>query len=74
MTKEQAEAIQKQAEVWDYEIEIRDDYSGRGMFGKKTYAVTGNQYEIQECIDDAEECYQVKFHWDSMGKYGSVCY
>ena len=38
MTKEEAEAI---AEVLDEECEdysLREDYSGRGMYGGKTYA------------------------------------
>ena len=40
MTKEQAEFLKEATESsGNQEIEIRDDYSGRCMYGAKTYAV-----------------------------------
>lgn len=39
MTKEQANFLVETIENSGNEAEIRDDYSGRGMFGKSTYGV-----------------------------------
>lgn len=39
MTKEQAEFFKNAAEEVGLEIEMRDGYSGRGMYGKTTFAV-----------------------------------
>jgi hypothetical protein len=39
MTKEMAEFFQEVSENAGNECDIRDDYSGRGMYGKTTYAV-----------------------------------
>lgn len=74
MTKEQAEDIMRIAEEREFEIEMRDDYSGRGMMGQRTYAVVGYSSDILECIDESEVCYEVDFRTDSMGKNSSVYY
>ena len=40
MTKEQAEFLVKATEyTGNQEIDLRDNYSGRGMFGSQTYGV-----------------------------------
>lgn len=74
MTKEQAEDIVRIAGEKELEVEMRDDYSGRGMMGRRTYAVVGYASDIQECIDDSEVCYEEDFRTDSMGKSHSVYY
>jgi len=39
MTKRQAEFFKNAAEEVGLDIEVRDEYSGRGMYGKTTYAI-----------------------------------
>lgn len=39
MTKEHAEFFQKALDYCGEECEIKEDYSGRGMFGKTTYGI-----------------------------------
>ena len=39
MTKEQAEFFKNAAEEVELEIEVRNNYSGRGMYGETTYAI-----------------------------------
>lgn len=68
MTKEQAEDIECIANEKGYEIEVRSDYSGRGMRGRTTYAVVGKESEVDECLDESEVCYDAGFWSDSMGR------
>jgi hypothetical protein len=42
VTKEQAEFLAEACEASGVECDIHDDYSGRGMYGKTTYAVVVN--------------------------------
>jgi hypothetical protein len=42
MTKEQAKFFLNALEVDDIEAEIMPEYSGRGMYGKTTFAVSVN--------------------------------
>ncbi len=43
----------------NYELELYEGYSGRGMFGKETTGVTGSQSDYDEAIatimEDGEE-------------------
>ena len=40
MTQEQAEFIQDACDYCEIECDTRRDYSGRGMYGQKTFGVT----------------------------------
>lgn len=42
MTKGQAEFFKNAAEEVGLDIEVRDDYSGRGMYGKITHAIVAD--------------------------------
>jgi len=42
MTQEEAELMEEFLEKDGYDAEIRDDYSGRMMYGKTTFAVVTN--------------------------------
>ena len=39
MTQEQVEFLASVCEAYDIEHDIRDNYSGRGMYGKTTHAI-----------------------------------
>lgn len=39
MTKEQAEFIKIAGDFCEMEFDLRDTYSGRGMFGKQTFGI-----------------------------------
>lgn len=42
MTKEQAQFLYDAGDDSGLDVKIRDDYSGRGMFGKETCAIEGD--------------------------------
>ena len=42
MTKEMAEFLKEASENAGNECDIREDYSGRGMYGRETYAIVVN--------------------------------
>jgi hypothetical protein len=83
MTSAQATFLE---EILSYNmgVEIRDDYSGRGMYGEKTYAlvVDGSHSDVINCILnsgvdlekglDDEETWDLRF--DSMGRSSIVIY
>lgn len=46
MTRETADLIAEQS----VEVEIRPGYSGRGMYGETTFAVTGDAGDVQDAI------------------------
>lgn len=46
MTTEQAKKIVELAERDGVELSVYEGYSGRGMYGKKTTAVTGHRDDI----------------------------
>lgn len=57
MKKELAEKLIELAEEMGYGneyLELKEDYSGRGMFGEKTYAIVG--LSIQEALMVAIGC------------------
>lgn len=80
MTKEQAEFLEKVSiECGNQECDIRDDYSGRSMYGKTTYGVVVSDITIllADCInylrnEDAEDINKVpdfeEFRMDNMGR------
>lgn len=71
--------------LFDEDINLRDDYSGRGMYGKSTYALSGDFdmsdicvaiaqiYEDGEVQDKGIEPSDFTFARDSMG-LGIVIY
>lgn len=82
MTKEQAEFIEKAYDYMGEEIDVRSDYSGRGMFGKSTYGIVIQnpadmlcivmQYIKEELIGGGEDLYDIipdfgRFKLDNMG-------
>lgn len=79
MTLEQAESIIKAARSMDIDDEVRlygaepESYSGRGMFGNTTTAVTGPRDLIAAAMGRAGLDPRA-FRWDSMGKTNSVAY
>lgn len=62
MKLETAQAIVQAATDNKLDVTLRENYSGRGMFGKTTAAVVGSRSDIMD------------FRWDAMGKYDSVAY
>ncbi len=50
MRPETAKVIIEAAKEMGKEVTLRDDYSGRGMYGKQTAAVIGRQNDIIVCI------------------------
>ena len=63
----------------NFGLDFRDDYSGRGMFGKTTCGVVGSMTEIAEFLQavgsefvDAGIAFQ-RFEFDSMGR-DTICY
>ena len=58
MTKEQAKFIEiVTVSCGNQDIDVRDDYSGRGMYGAKTYGVVVNSLPIllADCINYMRE-------------------
>ena len=88
MRKETAIAIHEAAEEEGFDVGIRDDYSGRGMMGKSTYAITiGTHSELLTAVaavgvqlewgtteseNFIEDC--KSFRFDSMGRDSMVVY
>lgn len=48
MKKEIAEAILEASETIGLNLEMREDYSGRGMYGDKTHAIVGDADEFRQ--------------------------
>jgi len=65
MTLEDAKKIVANSE--DGELEVRENYSGRGMYGKTTVGVVGYQSDIQEAAQAAGVRVS-SLKWDRMGK------
>ncbi|KPL26823.1 MAG: hypothetical protein AMJ72_12310 [Acidithiobacillales bacterium SM1_46] len=75
MKQNVAEALHQQLEDMGCEVSLRDDYSGRGMYGETTYGISGDfswcsvakawgralEYDEDLNADD------IDFTWDSMG-------
>lgn len=87
MKTETAKLITDAAEVMGIEVEVRDDYSGRGMHGEATVAlVFENQtdllkvtayaaFEIGRDGEDADEFIgDLDFRYDAMGRSSIVVY
>ena len=53
MKKQHADMIQEAANVIGLDIETRDDYSGRGMYGNEVSAVVGDLGDIMACVAQA---------------------
>jgi hypothetical protein len=83
MKLETAKRIEQAADESGFDgVVARGDYSGRGMYGSTTAAVTGSQQAIvaaiavaayhlgQEGPDDAEDFLEDvgRLRWDSMGR------
>lgn len=66
MTLEDAKKIVETAEQDDSGITLYENYSGRGMFGKKTAGVVGNRTEIEDAAEQAGVNVSL-FKWDNMG-------
>jgi hypothetical protein len=69
MTQDNAHAI---IEAASEELDFHDDYSGRGMFGRQTYAVSGDRDVIIKGMFgagfDPDD-----FRWDQLG-LGAIAY
>ena len=50
MKRETAELIKAAADEGGREVEVRDGYSGRGMYGKATCSVVGSRTDIQVSV------------------------
>lgn len=64
MKLEDAKAIVKAAEEGD--VELYENYSGRGMYGELTTGVTGSQSAIIRAAEDAG-IRTSGFRWDDIG-------
>lgn len=53
MKKQHADMIQEAANVIGLDVETRDDYSGRGMYGEEVSAVVGDLGDIMACVAQA---------------------
>jgi hypothetical protein len=73
MTQEQAELIVKTATYAGFDVNYREAYSGRGMFSKTTWAVTGDKTDILEVLSRLD-IPASRFRFDSIDKYDVVCY
>lgn len=56
MKKSIAKALHEKSEDqgnWDGEmLSLRKTYSGRGMYGKDTWAVSGDEYTFHKCLSE----------------------
>ena len=76
-----ATALHEALEDQGCEVRLRDDYSGRGMYGKDTYAISGEfgwgdiaRAWANVCVqDDDFSPDDLGFSWDAMG-LGTVIY
>ncbi|MDF7809314.1 hypothetical protein P4E94_17855 [Pontiellaceae bacterium B12219] len=62
--EEKIEALHEVAEI--IEGEIRDDYSGRGMYGQKCYGI--DCYNPIECVEQAAIHGITGANYDQMGR------
>lgn len=73
MKLEDAERIVELALDHGHDMELREDYSGRGMYGKETTAVIGDAYMIYwaaGALGISPKALRV----DSMGKSDTIVY
>lgn len=81
MDKVIAMALHEALEDQGCEVSFRDDYSGRGMYGQDTCAISGEfgwgdvaRAWANVCVqDDDYKPDDLKFTWDAMG-LGTVIY
>lgn len=82
MNRKEAEALHSAMEDEGCEdLRIHEDYSGRGMYGKDTWAISGDfswcvvaVAWAQVCVgDDDYQPNDLSFTWDSLGM-GTVIY
>lgn len=81
MDKPIAMALHEALEDQGCEVRLRDDYSGRGMYGKDTSAISGEfswcdiaKAWANVCVqDDDYNPDDLSFTWDAMG-LGTVIY
>ena len=77
MTKDQAGSLDTLLSEKGFESEVKDDYSGRGMYGKTTYAVDTSA-SPKEAIDSINNALKEdpegwdlpkveNLEWDSLG-------
>ena len=90
MKLETAKLIEKAAEVLGVKVKIYEDYSGRGMFGRTTTAIVGDQSDItratmwaayelgRDSLEDSDPIDafmdDTNFKWDNMGRSDMVAY
>lgn len=86
MKAETADALREAADSMGLELQVRDDYSGRGMYGKTTHAVVADLNTLFQCIayaasavikeDDIDDfVHEIgRTHRDSMGRSELVIY
>jgi len=53
MRKETVDAIMEANDCIGLDLDRRDDYSGRGMYGSETAAIVGCSGELMQCIAQA---------------------
>lgn len=81
MERNVAEALHSMLEDEGCEVRLREDYSGRGMYGKDTWAISGEFNWCNVAVAWAEVCVSdddfkpsdLGFTWDAMG-LGTVIY
>jgi hypothetical protein len=90
MKLEVAQKIVEAADMIGLDVQIREGYSGRGMFGKSTTGLVGSKTDIVRSIAkaafeigaysldpgaDFEEFYdELDLTWDNMGKDHLITY
>lgn len=78
MTKQQAEFIKELLE-YTYEVDIRENYSGRHMYGETTFAIVTNAKVLDLFIELANFAQDVpnfsrKLNVDNMGQSSIVIF
>lgn len=53
MKPEHAKLIEEAANMIGLDVEVHDDYSGRGMYGETTAALVGDMGDIMACVAQA---------------------
>lgn len=81
MTKADQELLLEIAEECEFAAEPMNDYSGRGMYGKTTDAVTVAECSVEDAgflmgilVERTGRSMKLPFRTDSMGRDGMVIY
>lgn len=72
MTQEQFDKIVNAAKQNELNVSKHPNYSGRGMFGEQTLAISGDEYDILDALMHAHISMR-EFRRDSLGK-GYIIY